>query len=379
MLPDTPALSKLLEGLYEAAADPALWDLTLEKIAAHCHATSAALLMHNRSSELHSVARNWQVDPEGTRLYQKHYWSHDIWAQRGATVARREWVGTSEQLCSFDEFSRSEYYNDFLQSLDIAHAAFALLHRSGEGESVVGIYRGPNQGEFEESDLDLLRFLAPHIRRAFKLHQHIADLKSRSAGLAAALDMLHSGVVLIGADARIVMVNRAAEAILAKQDGLIATSAGLRAQIGRESDRLEILIRGAVGTSAGKCLSAGGSLNVSRRHGPALQLQISPVKDFPLGSNGAFYAIVFIADPAQNQCPAHEALRSFFGLTAAEARVAILLGQGNSLREISQTLGVSGNTVKSQVASIHGKTGTKRQSQLVRLLMKLPPSGRRMP
>jgi DNA-binding CsgD family transcriptional regulator/PAS domain-containing protein len=379
MLPDSSSLSKLLEGLYEAAADPALWELTLKQVAAHCNATSAALLMHNSGSDLHSVARNWQVDPEGTRLYQKHYWSQDIWALRGATVAQREWVGTSEQLCSFAELSGSEYYNDFLQTLDIAHAAFALLLRSGEGESVLGIYRGPSGGAFEDSDLDLLRFLAPHIRQAFKLHLSIAELKRSSVGMAAALDMLDSGVVLIGVDAKIVLMNRAAETLLAKRDGLIATGAGLRAQIPRESERLEVLIRSATSISASRCLSPGGWLRISRSHAPSLQLQISPVRRFPLNLNTAVRTIVFITDPAQNHCPCFEALRAFFGLTAAEARVAILLGQGNTLRNISQALGVSGNTVKSQVASIHGKTGTSRQSQLVRLLMSLPPSGHNMP
>ncbi len=335
--------------------------------------------MHNPTSNLHSVTREWGLDPEGARLYQKHYWSLDLWAQRGTALARREWIGTSEELCSFAEFSRTEYYNDFLHSFDIAHAAFALLHRRGEDEFVLGLYRGPSHGAFEDPDLDLLRFLGPHIRQAFALHQHIADLNSRSIGMAAALDLLDTGVLLIGADARIVLMNRAAAAILAKQDGLIATCAGLRAQLPRESDQLEILIRSAGNTSAGKGLRAGGGLRISRRHGPSLLLQILPVRDFPLNWNTASSAVVFIRDPAQNHCPAHDTLRAFFGLTSAEARVATLLGQGKSLRDIAEALGVSANTVKSQVASIHGKTGTTRQSQVVRLLMNLPPSGRTAP
>lgn len=379
MLLDAPALSKLLGCLYEAAADPTLWSSTLEQIGVHCHATSAALLMHNPSSNLHSVTCNWGVDPEGASLYQKHYWSLDLWAQRGTALARREWIGTSEELCSFDEFSRTEYYNDFLQSFDIAHAAFALLRQRGEDEFVLGLYRGTSRGAFEDPDLDLLRFLTPHIRQAFALHQHIGDLKSRTVGMAAALDLLETGLVLIGLDARVVFMNRAAAAIVAKQDGLIATSARLRAQIPRESDQLEILIRSAVNTSGGKDLRSGGGLRISRRHGPSLQVQISPIRDLLLNWDTSSSAVVFITDPAQKHCPTHDTLRAFFGLTAAEARVAALLGQGNSLGDISQALGVSGNTVKSQVASIHGKTGTTRQSQIVRLLMKLPPSGGNAP
>jgi DNA-binding CsgD family transcriptional regulator len=92
----------------------------------------------------------------------------------------------------------------------------------------------------------------------------------------------------------------------------------------------------------------------------------------PLDLTRAPYAVVFISDPAQRERPKQEVLRAFFGLTPAEARVAMMLGDGNSPREIGQRLGVSSNTVKSQLASIYSKTGTSRQAQLVRLLMNLP-------
>ena len=101
MLPDSTVLSSLLGSLYEAAADPTLWAPFLRQLAHHSQASSAALVMHDNPSGVHTVARNWEVDPEGTRLYQEHYGALDIWAKQAAGLSMQKWVGTSEQLCPF--------------------------------------------------------------------------------------------------------------------------------------------------------------------------------------------------------------------------------------------------------------------------------------
>jgi DNA-binding CsgD family transcriptional regulator len=96
-----------------------------------------------------------------------------------------------------------------------------------------------------------------------------------------------------------------------------------------------------------------------------------PVQGSQLGVDSAA-AVGFAIDPAQRIRPRNEILYSMFRLTPAECRLALLLADGKSLTEISQDLGVSRNTLKTQVASIYSKTSTARQSQLVRLLSQFP-------
>ncbi|MGA7905952.1 MAG: helix-turn-helix transcriptional regulator [Candidatus Sulfotelmatobacter sp.] len=55
-------------------------------------------------------------------------------------------------------------------------------------------------------------------------------------------------------------------------------------------------------------------------------------------------------------------------------RSAMLLADGHPPAKIAEMLGVSRNTLKSQLTSIYGKTGTSRQSQLVRLLLRIVAS-----
>ena len=63
-----------------------------------------------------------------------------------------------------------------------------------------------------------------------------------------------------------------------------------------------------------------------------------------------------------------------FHLTASETRLAICLASGQSLREAARHLGVSYETVRTQLKAIFAKTNTRRQVELVLLLNKLRSS-----
>lgn len=62
-------------------------------------------------------------------------------------------------------------------------------------------------------------------------------------------------------------------------------------------------------------------------------------------------------------------LRAEFGLTKAEARLALRLAQGSSLASAAQAFDVKLTTIRSQLQQIFAKTGTSRQSELVAMLL----------
>jgi DNA-binding CsgD family transcriptional regulator len=62
------------------------------------------------------------------------------------------------------------------------------------------------------------------------------------------------------------------------------------------------------------------------------------------------------------------ALRDAFSLTRSEAELALALIGGRTLRTIAETSGRSFNTVRSHLARLMEKTGTRKQVDLVRLL-----------
>jgi DNA-binding CsgD family transcriptional regulator len=71
-----------------------------------------------------------------------------------------------------------------------------------------------------------------------------------------------------------------------------------------------------------------------------------------------------VARPA----PAAALLISAFGLTPAEARLAVIIGQGHSPEQAAEILVVSVVTARNQLKAVFAKTETHRQSELVALL-----------
>jgi DNA-binding CsgD family transcriptional regulator len=60
-----------------------------------------------------------------------------------------------------------------------------------------------------------------------------------------------------------------------------------------------------------------------------------------------------------------ELLRSHFGLTPAEARLALHLVAGETLRSAEVKLSISYETARTHLKNIFNKTGTSRQAELV--------------
>jgi DNA-binding CsgD family transcriptional regulator len=67
-------------------------------------------------------------------------------------------------------------------------------------------------------------------------------------------------------------------------------------------------------------------------------------------------------------------LARLYGLTAAEARLAAAMSAGRSLKAYAGEAEISINTARWHLRRVFTKTGTRRQVELVRLLLMNPPT-----
>jgi DNA-binding CsgD family transcriptional regulator len=373
MLPTKRVLSELLGSLYDAAANPGQWDTFLRGFMQPAHANSAALLVHDLKNGKHNIIRQFAIDPDDVRIYYNIANElEDVWRSNAVPVSYAGWTHISESLCPSGVLVGTPFYNECLKKLRIFHGMFGVVEQKGPVLAIISFYRQKKGTAFDTSELELLNFFMPHLRRAFQLHFRLADLQMRSVSLQAAVDMSPTGMIFFDSTGRILCMNRSATAIIAQKDGLLSTTDGLRAEQVQESANLDLLIRQATATSIGIGLHAGGAILISRRSLSPLHLLVVPTRNLELDLSTSAAAVVFIVDPARRLRPASEILSGLYRLTPAECRVALLLSDGKSLSEIAQILGVSRNTLKTQVASVYSKTGTSRQSQLVRLLAQFP-------
>src|SRR5262249_37015403 len=79
-------------------------------------------------------------------------------------------------------------------------------------------------------------------------------------------------------------------------------------------------------------------------------------------------AIVFACDPERSSPMRSTYLQELYGLTAAEAAVAVETSRGEGMHAVSAAMGVSVTTAKTHLCRVFEKTGTRRQAELVRLM-----------
>ncbi len=82
-------------------------------------------------------------------------------------------------------------------------------------------------------------------------------------------------------------------------------------------------------------------------------------------------AVLLLIDPDERCLPSESALKSYFGLSTAEARLAQCLASGDSLEDAANQLSISKHTVRVQLKGVFAKVKVHRQAELVAVLGQL--------
>jgi DNA-binding CsgD family transcriptional regulator len=80
-------------------------------------------------------------------------------------------------------------------------------------------------------------------------------------------------------------------------------------------------------------------------------------------------AILLVSDPERVRPAADGHFRALYGLTKAEARIADALLDADRLADVAENLGVTLSTLRTHLQRAFEKTDTRRQSELVRLML----------
>jgi DNA-binding CsgD family transcriptional regulator len=183
-----------------------------------------------------------------------------------------------------------------------------------------------------------------------------------------ALDMLDSALVIVDDEGRVEYRNRVATALLANPHGGLALARGVLTAKARQ---MREGLAQAIGLACNEFQPSG--LCLPQPGVPAerwLRLVVAPIY---FGTSGrASRAAIWILNTAAPGLPSEELLGALFGLSRAEARLALAVLMGRSAAEHARHAGVGIATIRSQLHSIFSKTGVRRQAQLVALLSKVP-------
>lgn len=306
--------------------------------------------------------------------YQDHYSSYDPWLRHEERFRVPGTVHVGRELVPDAELIETQFYQEWLEPQGLFYRLSAVLLREGASVCYFATLRGRKDSLFGFEKIRLCRNLAPHLRSAVQMRRQLAMLEVERNAAMEVLDRLPTAVVLCDQSGAPVIVNGAARDILASSDGLVVRGGKLAARRQPETDALENLISGAARTARGGGDSSGGTLPVSRASGQRpLSVLVSPMRaPSAIPGHRRIAAALFISDP-ESVVPANEErLLQLYGLTRAESRLAAKIAQGRSLEEAAAMLNITTQTARGYIKRILCKTGTKRQVELVRLLLLSP-------
>lgn len=207
------------------------------------------------------------------------------------------------------------------------------------------------------------RSAPPRPAPAPSIHYSGPERRSASLGLwrwlAAALDEIDYGIVLLGADGLVRHANQAARDELDEQHPLALLHSELRARRSGDAHALQAALHDAQQRGLRRLITVGE---------PAQQASVSVV---PLGVPGA--TLVILGKRSVGAELAVQGFARLHGLTGSEARVLARLVAGARPAAIAQEHGVALSTVRTQVGSIRLKTGAASIRALVEQVARLPP------
>jgi len=175
-----------------------------------------------------------------------------------------------------------------------------------------------------------------------------------------------TGLILLNRDGKLVLVNETIGAwvrtgrLRIAEDRIVLASSS-------EQQALDAAIGIALRGSGTSNVQVGGSAPGRRFHVVVMHARrdwrFCGQPDLGIGA-----LIMFMAD-------SREGVLSSYGLTQAEARVALAAADGAMNGEIARKLRLSRNTIKTHLRRVYDKMGIRRQAELVRVLAASAGSG----
>ncbi|QQO11952.1 helix-turn-helix transcriptional regulator [Bradyrhizobium diazoefficiens] len=357
-------IEKILDLIYDAAADNDLWPHALTAVADLTHSEGGILFGQSYTAQRIYFDFNGRLNEECNRAYQERHmqnpWSRYMESQPTGRLV------LSDEAVSLGELQRSAFFDEVLRPQEIAHNGMIALAARDDFRAAFNMCRSARRGMFDPDEQRLLEWLSPHLCRSVTLGFRIDGYLAMQQAAFDVLDRLADGIAVLDRKARVLFVNAAARRMA--EEGVLRLHQSVGTHSSAHSQRLNELIRSALQGAAGGTMSLPRQLD-----GRLLTILVSAIRSKDLGrlsDAGVKDAAVllFVVDPAKRRSIPLGQIMDAYGLTHAEARVALAASSGNTVLETAQSLKLSPNTIKTHLRRVFAKTATGRQAELAGLI-----------
>jgi DNA-binding CsgD family transcriptional regulator len=378
------SFQRFIDIIYEAAEHPERWRRVYEELQLALDVKSIHMLGVDKQHGTLSYSDGANMPVEGELAYiQKYRFMDPRWS---AILAKDvgQWTHCQDVVTEH-EVATNPFYQEFLIPYDRRYMTACKLVETPDATVVFSTLRGQAQGPLPDAARAFLDRLMPHLQRACRIGIRNFVYSSQALVGHLLVNKLRQPVILMTPGGEVMHTNEAAQELL-RSTQLVGVAAG---RLRLPENHLRELLHGAAqleqetkkaaadgeAAAAGPVASQFRSLHVTARTGEESLYAFYTVLS-PQGAMGTFglRPVVMLLFYHPGSAPAIDSglLYAVFGLTPAECRIATLLAEGLSLKQIAQMQGTQHETVRKQLRAIYQKTSTNRQPELIRLLLHLP-------
>ena len=318
-----------------------------------------------------------QRRPELERLYFEVYHAVDERLPRVRRLPDAQVVHISS-LYIESEMETSVVYNEALPLSDTSDSLNVRLD-GPYGSRIYWVVADSVDGDgWSSAQVETIERLSPHLRQFVHVRDALINARALGSSVAALLENTRCGIIHLDLRGRVVAANDRARELLRNDDALAYRDGHLHASTPAEDTRLQALLAGALPRFGEQGVSGTMTLRRSA-HSGRLALHATPVSEGLVEARPSrVAALLLVVDPAGYTSIDADHVSAVLDLTPAEGRVAVMLAQGNTVRDTAVATGRSATTIRWHLQQIFAKLGISRQAELVGLVLSVAdlPRGR---
>jgi DNA-binding CsgD family transcriptional regulator/PAS domain-containing protein len=370
-MPSVMEMDALIGRAYDCVLEPDGWDELLESCARLVGGESGVVYVKPRASTVGSLLTSRDFD----RSYNlASYLSYYEKLSPLIRLYRHQPEGRATALGDYAfsaDYRETEFFQDWVRPQKFADMLGSHLVRAPELTAWMSIRRSERRGIYSKPEIHTAARLFSHLGRIIKLRFRF-EMECRLAdGLRGALERVEFGVLIVDARSKILMGNRAADAILQAGDGLKCHGGRLTCDRQKDASALEEAIFAVTAPAKSRQrVPLDFPIRRSVVHRP-LTAHILPIptksawKGFSPQSG---VAAVFVIDPLVRSADVSTFAEAYY-LTTAERGLLREVVQGGGVVDAAGKLGISVPTARTHLQHIFEKTTVNSQVELVRLIM----------
>jgi DNA-binding CsgD family transcriptional regulator/PAS domain-containing protein len=360
--------SELVGAIYDCALDPGLWPGALASLRSQLRFHNASLSVYDfASSSMPIHVLNGVEEPWLSRIELYGEEVLDQWG--GVAGVERYEVGEPYVLTRTNPAAatrQNRYFAEWAEPQGLIDTMAAILARDAAGIGNIAFGRHRDEGPITDDEVDGVRLVLPHIRRAVAISRTLEIKQVTAATFEAVVQKLSAAVLLVDAAGRLVYANAAGEAQLRPADPLELRSGRIACRATAGQKALVAALAALDGSSNAR---KGFDIPLRGQEGRIFALHV-----LPLGVGGIRAAMapnaaaaIFVTPRIPRREPRGRLFAEVFGLTPAEIRVFELAAAGLPPNAMARTLGVGVSTVRTHLLRLFDKTGVRRQAELAAL------------